>query len=171
MVVDVYVGEVGLGLGDEVDGGLVGLGFADSFKEAFGGIDAAVDADNLLAGSHLGFIRWAVPADVVDETFCIDAQAERIPDIGASAAASACTDHGGFAGVGFVGVDELVAALLDTRNIRAWVEFVYAVVEECGPVIFDNLVEIGDELFAGVSDDERAGVAPFAQEDMLKVVE
>ena len=71
--------------------------------------------------------------------------------------------------VGLVGVDELVAALLDAGEVGVRVDVVDALVEEGGPVVVDDLVEVGDELFAVVGDDERAGVAAFAEEDVLEV--
>jgi hypothetical protein len=51
---------------------------------------------------------------------------------------------------GLVGVDELVAALLDAGEVGVGVDVVDAVVEEGGPVVGDDLVEVGDELVAVV---------------------
>ena len=51
------------------------------------------------------------------------------------------------------------------------VDVVDAVVDEGGPVVLDDLVEVGDELVAVVGDDERAGVAAFGEEDVEEVGE
>ena len=72
---------------------------------------------------------------------------------------------------GLVGEDELVAALLDAGEVGVGVDGVDAVVHEGGPVVCDDLVEVGDELVAVVGDDERAGVAAFGEEDVEEVGE
>ena len=51
------------------------------------------------------------------------------------------------------------------------VDGVDAVVHEGGPVVLDDLVEVGDELVAVVGDDEWAGVAAFGEEDVEEVGE
>ena len=82
-----------------------------------------------------------------------------------------CGGDGALGGVGLVGVDELVAALLDACEVGAGVDGVDAVVDEGGPVVVDDLVEVGDELVAVVGDDERAGVAALGEEDVEEVGE
>ncbi len=72
---------------------------------------------------------------------------------------------------GLVGEDELVAALFDAGEVGVGVDGVDAVVHEGGPVVLDDLVEVGDELVAVVGDDERAGVAAFGEEDVEEVGE
>ncbi len=170
MVVEVDGGDGGFGLDDEVDG--VGFGFccADGFAEGVAGEDGAVDGDDLLSGSEGGLVGGAVPADVGDGAFAGDADADGVPDVDAAAwAAGRGQELVG--GGGLVGVDELVAALLDAGDVGVGVDVVDAVVEEGGPVVFDYLVEVVDELFAVVGDDERAGVAAFAEEDVEEVGE
>ena len=99
-----------------------------------------------------------------------DADADGVPDVDAAAAAAG----GGDGAVGFgglVGVDELVAAALDAGEVGVGGGGVDAVVDEGGPVVFDDLVEVGDELVAVVGDDERAGVAALGEEDVEEVGE
>ena len=57
--------------------------------EGVAGEDVAVDSDDLLAGKELGFIGGAVPADVYDVAFVVDADADGVPDVGAAAVTAA----------------------------------------------------------------------------------
>ena len=68
-------------------------------------------------------------------------------------------------------VDDLVAAAGDAVEVGVGVDEVDAVVDEAGPVVLDDVVEVGDELVAVVGDDERAGVAALAEEDVEEVGE
>ncbi len=43
--------------------------------------------------------------------------------------------------------------------------------QEGGPVVGQHLVEVGDQLVEGVGDDQRAGVAAFAEEDLEEIGE
>src|SRR6185437_16061403 len=63
------------------------------------------------------------------------------------------------------------AALFDAFEIYVRGERGNAVVEERGPVVGDDLIEIADELIEVIRNDERAGVATFAEEDVLEVIE
>ena len=74
-------------------------------------------------------------------------------------------EQGALVVAGLVGVDELVAALLDAGEVGVGIDVVDALVEEVGPVVFDDLVEQGDELGAVVGDDLGGGVAAFAEEE------
>ena len=78
---------------------------------------------------------------------------------------------GAFGGAGLVSVDQLVAALLDSSQISAGIDVVDAVVQECGPVVGHNRVQVLNQLIEFVGHDERAGVAAFGQEDLFKIVE
>ncbi len=70
VVVDVDGGDVLLRLHEEMDrfGGVraAGLGVEEGLMDGFCREDEAVDGDQLLAGSELGFVGWAAPPDVVD---------------------------------------------------------------------------------------------------------
>ncbi len=123
------------------------------------------------AGSELGLVGGAAPADVGDDAFAGDADADGVPDVESAAATAAGGGHGAFGGAGLVGVDELVAAALDACEVGVRVDGVDAVVDEGGPVVLDDLVEVGDELVAVVGDDERAGVAALGEEDVEEVGE
>ncbi len=68
-------------------------------------------------------------------------------------------------------VDDLVAAAGDAVEVGVGVDEVDAVVDEGGPVVLDDVVEVADELVAVVGDDERAGVATLAEEDVEEVGE
>ena len=83
----------------------------------------------------------------------------------------AAVQRGLLRGAGMVCVDELVAAALDAVEVGVGVDEVDAVVDEGGPVVGGDLVEVGDELLAVVGDDERAGVAALAEEDVQEVGE
>jgi len=125
----------------------------------------AVDGDDLLAGSQLGFVCGAAPTDVGDGAVGGEAQAEGEPDVGTGVAA---------AGVelgGVILVDELVAAAGDAVEIDVRVDEVYAVVEEAGPIVLDDFVEVADDLGAVVGNDKWAGVSTLAEEDVLEVGE
>jgi hypothetical protein len=78
----------------------------------------------------------------------------------------------GLLGVGgHVVVDELVAALFDAGEVGVGVDQVDAIVKELCPVVGGDLVEVCDQFGALVGNDQRAGVAAFAEEDRLEVVE
>ncbi len=68
-------------------------------------------------------------------------------------------------------VDDLVATAGDAVEVGVRVDEVDAVVDEARPVEFNDGVEIGDQLLAVVRDDERAGVAALAEEDVEEVGE
>src|SRR5580704_7631396 len=112
VVVDVGVGDEGVGLQDEMDG----FGFAfrvlDGFFEGVAGEDVAVDSDDLLSGEEFCFVGGAVPADVGDVAFAVDADADGVPDVDAAATTAGHGD-GALGLGGLVGEDELVAALFD----------------------------------------------------------
>ena len=75
-------------------GSVVALGLLDGGLEGVGGEDVAVDGDDLLAGGELGLVGGAAPADVGDDAFGADAEAEGVPDVGAAAATAAGGGHG-----------------------------------------------------------------------------
>ncbi len=81
VVVEVGGGDEGVGLEDEVDGFGLALGVFDGGLEGVAGEDVAVDGDDLLAGDELGFVGGAVPADVGDDAFAADAEADGVPDV------------------------------------------------------------------------------------------
>ncbi len=68
-------------------------------------------------------------------------------------------------------VDDLVAAAGDAVEVSVGIDEVDAVVDEAGPVVLGDAVEVANELIAIVGDDERASVAAFAEEDMEEVGE
>ncbi len=108
VVVDVAGGDEGVALEDEVDGFGLALGFFDGCAESFAGEDVAVDGDDLLAGEELGFVGRAVPADVGEFAFSVDADADGVPGVDAAAATAAGRGYGACGFGGLVGVDELV---------------------------------------------------------------
>ncbi len=136
------------------------------------GEDFAVDSDDLFAGGEFEAVGGAVEADFADGAVACDAEAERVPDVdGRSAATAASCCRGARAAGGLVGVDELIAAAFDAGEVRVRRGDVDAIVEEGGPVVGHDFVQVRDELLAVVRDDERAGVAAFAEEDVLEVGE
>ena len=120
VVVDVGVGDEGVGLEDEVDGFGLPLWLASmASRESVAGEDVAVDGDDLLAGSEFGLVGGAVPADVGDVAFGADADADGVPDVDAAAATAAgwrpwCVSES----VGLSVIDELVAAAARCRRGR-----------------------------------------------------
>ena len=66
VVVDVGEGDEGVGLQDEVDGLGLAFGVLDGGAEGVGGVDAAVDGEDLLAGGELRGVGGTAPADVGD---------------------------------------------------------------------------------------------------------
>ena len=65
------------------------LAVDDGLVQGVGGEDEAVDGDQLLAGSELGLVGGAAPADVVDGAVGAELEAERVPDEGSATAATA----------------------------------------------------------------------------------
>ena len=122
------------------------------------------------AGGELCLVGGAVPADVGDGSVARYADADGVPDVDAAASTTCGGDRAGGAG-GLVGEDELVAALFDAGEVGVRGDGVDTVVDEGGPVVLGDLVEVGDELVAVVGDDERAGVAAFGEEDVEEVGE
>ena len=68
-------------------------------------------------------------------------------------------------------VDDLEPPRVIAVEVGVGVDEVDAVVHEGGPVEGGYFVEVVDELFAVVGDDEWAGVAALAEEDVEEVGE
>src|SRR6185437_11455292 len=117
------------------------LGLLDGGLERIGREDDAVDGEDLLSGDELRVVGGASPTDVGDGAIVLDADAEGVPDVGAGMAL-ACGVHSGLGFAEGVGVYELVAALLDAFEVCVRGESGDAAVEEGGPVVGDDLVEV-----------------------------
>jgi hypothetical protein len=110
VIVEVGGSDEGVALDDQVDGFGFAFGFFDGVAESFAGEDVAVDGDDLLSGEELCLVGGAVPTDVGDVAFCVDADADGIPGVDAAAATAASGGYGACGFGGLVGIDELVAA-------------------------------------------------------------
>ena len=119
---------------------MLGFGSDDGLVESIVGEDEAVDGDQLLAGGELGLVGEAAPADVADGAVGAELEAERVPDVRTSAAATAVgLDQSIQAVGGVILVDDLVAAAGDAVEVGVRIDEVDAVVDEGGPVILDDV--------------------------------
>src|SRR5437870_5159968 len=84
--------------------------------------------------TELCFVGGAVPTDVGDVAFSVDADADGVPGVDAAAATAAGGGYGACGFGGLVGEDEFVAALLDAGEIGVRVDGVDVVAHEGGPV-------------------------------------
>jgi len=130
---------------------------------------AAVDGDDSHAGAEAGFVGEAAYDDVGDATVGGGYEAEGVEGVyDALLAFEELVPVGGLVGVG-----ELVAAkgvdAVDLRGVES--VGVEALVEEGGPVVGDNGVEGGNDVFEGVGDDDGAGVAVETFEGGGEVIE
>ncbi|MEA2261899.1 MAG: hypothetical protein QOJ51_4724 [Acidobacteriaceae bacterium] len=171
MIVEVCSGDEGVGLQDEVDGFLLAFRVFDGGVDRIGGEYDTVNSDDLRSGGEVRLVSGASPADVGEDAFTRDAQADRVPEVDPATRPAACAGNGALGGVGLVGVHEFVAAAPDAVEIGMRIDVVDALADEGGPVVLDDLVEVGDELVAVIGDDERAGVTAFGQEDVQEVGE
>ena len=142
VIVEGDVTEGRVGLDEEVDRVGMALGVVKGLEEVFAGEDGAVDADDLLSGGELGLVGDAVVADVAQGAVGGDAEAERVPDVDASTAASSDGGEGACGLVELIDVDELVAAALDAGQVGVRGGDVDVLVEEAGPVVGQDLVEV-----------------------------
>jgi hypothetical protein len=151
----------------EFDGRGFAFGGFECVGKALGGVGEAVDGGDFLAGGEACFVGGAAYADVVEGAVGAEFEADREPD----GEGWICAELGGRVGGGFGGVVETIAALLDAFSVDVGLDVVEAGLDEGGPVVGDDLVEVGGEFCEAVRLDAGNAGAAFLEEELKEVAE
>src|SRR5579875_791141 len=143
VVIDARMLYVSVGLQDHADRLLAGPGVVYCLQEDRWREDLSVDGDNFLRGEDSGLVCGAVPQDVADLSLVVYAKPNRVPAVdGAEITAERLHEHL-LRRAFLIGKDQLVSAALNAVKVDLRVDAVNAIVKEPGPVVGQNLIEVG----------------------------